>query len=87
MQVCSKQEMLVDFNSMLTYHVYMQDMVISFGATCICRLGQNLQQVVGIGTISVAIIAGIHREDRTHARSAAVVYFEGGIRHDFSTCS
>jgi hypothetical protein len=46
MQVRSKQEMLVDFFSALAYYVY-----ISFGATCICRLGQNLQQVLGVETI------------------------------------
>jgi hypothetical protein len=27
-------------------------MIISFGAKCICRLGQNLQQVLGVETIS-----------------------------------
>jgi hypothetical protein len=52
MQVCSKQEMLVGVFSALAYYVYMQHMIISFGATCICHLEQNLQQVLGVETIS-----------------------------------
>jgi hypothetical protein len=39
---------VVDFFSTQAYYVYMQHMTISFGATSICLLGQNLQQVLGL---------------------------------------
>jgi predicted thioredoxin/glutaredoxin len=44
--------MLVDFYSVLAYYVYTQHIIISFGATCICCLGQNLQQVLDVEIIS-----------------------------------
>jgi hypothetical protein len=65
------------FFSALAYYVYMQHLIISFGATCICRLGQNVQQVFGVETIFRCAHGRYSSWDWTHAQSAVVIYLDG----------